>query len=229
MMLKIPTPVHGWRAFAGEVGIIVVGVLIALAAQQVVENIKGGSDVRAFRTVADAEVATNLAAVQYRMGQNRCVEARIGALEAWRDAARAGTPIRPIITLGRPNYYALAKGVWDSRTGDLMRQMPLDLTIAYSSLYDGMDNVTVQSRDEREAWRSLTAFVGTTKLDEADLKRLTELVARVKSLDRVLRADWAQMKSEGADLGIRPDFGTEQRYVSPPDPEMCEPMLGPAA
>jgi type II secretory pathway pseudopilin PulG len=30
---------HGWRAFAGEVGIIVVGVLIALGAEQMVESI----------------------------------------------------------------------------------------------------------------------------------------------------------------------------------------------
>ena len=29
------TPIHGWRAFWGEVGIIVIGVLIALGARQV--------------------------------------------------------------------------------------------------------------------------------------------------------------------------------------------------
>lgn len=31
---RIPTPLHGWREFAGEVGVIVLGVLIALGAQQ---------------------------------------------------------------------------------------------------------------------------------------------------------------------------------------------------
>jgi hypothetical protein len=30
MHFHLPKPLHGWRAFAGEVGIIVVGVLIAL-------------------------------------------------------------------------------------------------------------------------------------------------------------------------------------------------------
>src|SRR6059058_780500 len=39
MHFHLPKPLHGWRAFAGEVGIIVVGVLIALAAEQVVETI----------------------------------------------------------------------------------------------------------------------------------------------------------------------------------------------
>ena len=29
MHLHLPKPLHGWRAFVGEVGIIVLGVLIA--------------------------------------------------------------------------------------------------------------------------------------------------------------------------------------------------------
>ena len=39
MHFHLPKPLHGWRAFVGEVGIIVLGVLIALAAEQVVESV----------------------------------------------------------------------------------------------------------------------------------------------------------------------------------------------
>lgn len=39
MHFHLPKPLHGWREFAGEVGIIVLGVLIALGAEQVVETI----------------------------------------------------------------------------------------------------------------------------------------------------------------------------------------------
>jgi len=38
MHFHLPKPLHGWREFAGEVGIIVVGVLIALGAEQLVEE-----------------------------------------------------------------------------------------------------------------------------------------------------------------------------------------------
>ena len=38
MHFHLPKPLHGWREFAGEVGIIVIGVLIALGAEQVVEG-----------------------------------------------------------------------------------------------------------------------------------------------------------------------------------------------
>ena len=40
MHFHLPKPLHGWREFAGEVGIIVIGVLIALGAEQVVENVR---------------------------------------------------------------------------------------------------------------------------------------------------------------------------------------------
>ena len=33
MHFHLPKPLHGWREFAGEVGIIVLGVLIALGAE----------------------------------------------------------------------------------------------------------------------------------------------------------------------------------------------------
>jgi hypothetical protein len=39
MHFHLPKPLHGWRDFAGEVGIIVIGVLIALGAEQAVETV----------------------------------------------------------------------------------------------------------------------------------------------------------------------------------------------
>jgi hypothetical protein len=38
MHVHLPKPLHGWREFAGEVGIIVLGVLIALAADSLIER-----------------------------------------------------------------------------------------------------------------------------------------------------------------------------------------------
>jgi hypothetical protein len=39
MHFHLPKPLHGWREFGGEVGIIVLGVLIALGAEQIVESL----------------------------------------------------------------------------------------------------------------------------------------------------------------------------------------------
>ena len=46
MDFHLPKPLHGWRAFAGEVGIIVVGVLIALSAEQLADFVHDQAQVR---------------------------------------------------------------------------------------------------------------------------------------------------------------------------------------
>lgn len=46
MHVHLPKPLHGWRALIGEVGIIVVGVLIALGAEQLVESVRDREQVR---------------------------------------------------------------------------------------------------------------------------------------------------------------------------------------
>ena len=38
MHFHLPKPLHGWREFVGEVGIIVIGVMIALGAEQLIER-----------------------------------------------------------------------------------------------------------------------------------------------------------------------------------------------
>ena len=60
MHFHLPKPLHGWREFAGEVGIIVVGVLIALALEQVVQSIHDRSVADQARDAIRAEVRENL-------------------------------------------------------------------------------------------------------------------------------------------------------------------------
>jgi len=48
----LPKPLHGWRHLAGEVGIIVLGVLIALDAQQLAQNVQQRSEANEARRAA---------------------------------------------------------------------------------------------------------------------------------------------------------------------------------
>ena len=48
MRVHLPKPLHGWRQLAGEVGIIVLGVLIALGFEQLVEAMRWRSEVGHF-------------------------------------------------------------------------------------------------------------------------------------------------------------------------------------
>lgn len=56
MHVHLPKPLHGWREFAGEVGIIVLGVLIALAADALIERASWRSKV----ALADANMRVEM-------------------------------------------------------------------------------------------------------------------------------------------------------------------------
>ena len=107
MHVHLPKPLHGWRAFAGEVGIIVVGVLIALGAEQVVEGIHWRGQVNEFRHAVDDEVAANLATYQYRLSQGDCVTKRLADLQRWHDAAQGGTILPMTGEIGRPSIVTI--------------------------------------------------------------------------------------------------------------------------
>jgi hypothetical protein len=65
MHVHLPKPLHGWREFAGEVGIIVVGVLIALGAEQVVETIHWRNELAAERASLLQEASDSLSGVEH--------------------------------------------------------------------------------------------------------------------------------------------------------------------
>src|SRR5206468_7518840 len=61
MHVHLPKPLHGWRAFVGEVGIIVVGVLIAVGAEKGVECFHEGDDLAQLRGALRGELGDDRA------------------------------------------------------------------------------------------------------------------------------------------------------------------------
>ena len=80
MHFHLPKPLHGWRAFAGEVGIIVIGVLIALGAQQLVENYNSRRQLEDTNRRLAVEVIGNLRVAHERLIINQCQKDRIAEL-----------------------------------------------------------------------------------------------------------------------------------------------------
>ena len=60
MRFQLPKPLHGWREFAGEVGIIVIGVLIALGAEQLLSDWHWRNEVHETDRRLRAEMALDL-------------------------------------------------------------------------------------------------------------------------------------------------------------------------
>jgi hypothetical protein len=92
MHFHLPKPLHGWRAFAGEVGIIVVGVLIALGAEQLVQDWSDHQRVKRATVALRAEFAEHdRNYISYEVAAP-CVYAQIDVIE--RTSLQAATRLR---------------------------------------------------------------------------------------------------------------------------------------
>src|SRR6185437_6092695 len=116
MDIHKPKSWHGWREFLKEVGTIVIGVLVALAAEQAVEWVHRQHQRAEARDVIRREIADNLAELDLRTPSRDCVQRRLSEVEAWLDAADLARPIKPAIWIGRPNIPPLITSRWEAAT-----------------------------------------------------------------------------------------------------------------
>ena len=86
MHFHLPKPLHGWREFLGEVGIIVLGVLIALGAEQAVESAHLRSETEALRASMHDELADDLGRWEVMHSQQRCLHRWLSQLNAWSES-----------------------------------------------------------------------------------------------------------------------------------------------
>src|SRR4051812_43848336 len=67
--MRMSKQLHGWRTFIGEIGVVVFGVLIALFAQQLVQNFNDRSLAQEARKNIRAELAVNIGRMQSADGR----------------------------------------------------------------------------------------------------------------------------------------------------------------
>lgn len=156
MRLSLPKPLRGWRAFAGEVGIIVLGVLIALAAQQVAQGFQERAEAREARELIREELATYMGRLESRRVVRDCIANRLGELQALLDRAANGGPIDRPNWIGRPQFWTMLTVRWDAaaQSGRAALIPPAELA-EYGLMYDWMRNTYDSMIIEQGDWAKL--------------------------------------------------------------------------
>jgi hypothetical protein len=201
--MKIPTPLNGWRPFAGEVGVIVLGVLLALGAQQMAEAIQMRANVREFRRTIDHEIGLNLYVYEIRGKGSDCNETRIRALIEWVEKARDGQ-VLPKITGAAPFAITPYRSAWDTRDGEVFAHVPNQARKKYAEFYDELDNNWDLMKHERDEWFALQSFVLPGPISLDDRRALYGLLRRALILNRVWAPNMEISRDIGEELGVKP-------------------------
>jgi hypothetical protein len=161
----MPTPLHGWRQFAGEVGIIVLGVLIALGAQQLAQNVQQRSEAIEASRAVRGELEANMARLASRAAQKHCVENRIEEIQALVDKAAGNPSITTPGWIGRPQYWSMQTARWDAiAQGGRAALLPADDLADYGLLYSWMSNINGVMTKEQADWARLRTLEHMARL-----------------------------------------------------------------
>ena len=198
MDIHKPKPWHGWREFAKELGTIVVGVLIALGAEQSVEWLHRQTEVRETREALRDEMSLNLRNIEYSQVEDRCTDGHWAGWLGW----ALGAP-KPRFTT-RGVFPPLAFSAWDVAKGGALAHMPLRERLADTHLYN--DLVALQRIKDRDA-ELRTAFTGYRVYDRLTPAEADQIVPTIVAERTVLlykQDAQAHLVIEAKALGVQP-------------------------
>ena len=212
-------PRDGWRVFAGEVGVIVLGVLIALVAQQVAENWQWRQTVTRTEADLDDQLSAAIVQVAERNAVDPCLSQRLTELAAkvaasdgqWKGDPYVlpgeGSPSETIRYAIPPAYRAPGRpfpdDVWQQAkaAGVLAHMTPIDIE-NYTYAFSNVKNLAERTEGEGELSSELSflSFDGT--LDSSDRVRALSMISRLDGLNRKALRSAESLVGYAKSLGI---------------------------
>ena len=226
MHFHLPRPVHGWRAFVGEVGIIVLGVLIALGAEQVVEWVHWRNEVADARLALNREAAYDLGAVEKRQQEAPCIDRRLGEIRVLLTGSSSGLHSGPRSPLGQPQLWRPRTDVWQAAmAGQVAEHMPLAPRLGYAGLYGAFQWYAQKAEDETDAWSVLGELDDPGGLGPEDVASVRQARSRAQVAADKMNAYLARIIAAGAKLGIEPAAVDETPLTVKSLNTLCRPLV----
>lgn len=198
MRFRFFRPLHGWREFIHEIVIVVIGVLLALAGAELIEDWRWQQKVGSTRQSIANELAQNAEQAGMRMAVENCLRDRIGELAArlkassgrWTaDPIPAGPTARPTPhwdnrSMGRVYTVPLvgwSQDAWDTaKSAGVVDHMSHEEAAAYSEIYGAIAGMRDFQNQELSIESSLS-FLSTD--EQLDSGARNDALAKLGQLD----------------------------------------------
>lgn len=229
MDIHRPKPIHNWREFLGEIGIIVIGVLIALAGEQTVEALHHRSQVSELSEALDVELSHNLAVLKDTIELKPCIDQRLTEITKWSRSIAGGRPFPLTGEFGRLPGQIFLTAIWRS-TGTSLELLPLDKRISYARFYDNFANGD-RIRDEiRDKWSNIANFEGAATLTARELLQVSHDIRDIRADNERLISNYISVRDRmAATLHVKAkkngESVTSSAYLNQRRAEFCKSLL----
>lgn len=217
-------PVHGWKEFLNEILIIVLGVLIALGLEQVVEAWHWREVVSEQRAALRDEIGNLHGAMQGRFELEPCFVPRLAEVREIIRRHDANEPLGISGPIGRPLYPPTQRPIWDLAVADQsIAHMELSEKRRFVEVYNWVSVYDAITNDERTALRALQSLNHADKLTTPDWSNVRNAYENAEESHGIMAASLPHWLGLVAALGTNaPD---ESVRHAPPVEIFCTSML----
>ena len=217
MHVSMPKPLHGWREFAGEVGVVLLGVLLALGAQQLVSDWQWRSEVRDADARISEELSFDVALAYERSAIDTCLRPRLTELRdelLKNDPTWPGSRVRladdlfkssfpPVYrTPGRP--WALASWQNAQDSGVIGHFQP-ERAQQLGGLFETVALLKQRQSEEENMSESLGDLAFAGPINSAERRANLKTVASLDAIDALIVFDTGILIQDAREAGIGPD------------------------
>ena len=199
MHIHLPKPIHGWREFFNEVGIIVIGVLLALGAEQIVERLSWRAEVREATEDLHVELQDSLFTSTERLRLRDCIDRQLDQVDAVIDRPPAG---RWNFATAQP-LRIWSSAAWDSAIASgAVAHMKGEQRADFTSIYAAVRTLRALNGEEFKIRAELSTVGRGGPFSETMRDRLHADVAQLKAYNRLIALAASQLHDSVADAGI---------------------------
>jgi len=214
MEIHKPKPVHNWREFLSEVGVIVLGICIAISLEQLVETWHWDQEVKVARKALHAEMIANEANLfARRLAYEPCVVRQIKEAEAILADLEAHRKPRRFTTFHFGESGPGNDGEWQAqRAAQTQTHFPPEELAMMSQFYKWVLDFQDWTQREEDRWAELTALrEPPAGLGPSDFIRLRGGLAAIRRTDSLVRTNSGRALKMADALGIpRPPVDQER-------------------
>lgn len=229
MRVSLVEPPNGWRGFLADVAVVVIGVLLALIAQEIAQSFQWRTDVAAQRQALRAMAQDNLKVIAFRRFQEPCVERRLTEIETVFRLHHDNQLIRFQAPIGLPYKWGSDRSAWNIALSDAsLSHMPLAERRRFGNAVDVYDNVAALMNQEYAVWLRLQPLDHPEFLESEDWAFLRQAFGEARALNaRINGVVDEALTSNNLDLPVpkisKKDTPSEEEWGN----AFCRPLMAP--
>lgn len=220
MALNRLKPLNGWRQFIGEVGVIVLGVVLALGLEQVIMQWNWSQKVKHSRDSLHEELASDYLLAEERVVAKPCLMAQLDSLE--QAVLKARGEIAPVPLIVEPDFIFAYRAPWQPWHNSAWKGVEGDETLShfprrdrerYAAIHSEIEMLSKLNEDESTEQAKLLALTKPLEVDSSTKEHFVELIESEREKAELMAVLSRSVMKQAERLGAAPSADERGQFL----------------